>query len=55
MINIKLIAMLENIYVKIELFVLDRNTWNYLVVCKQMRSGSLKKMLPTNYSHKIYI
>ena len=28
--------------------MLNKNTWNYLTVCKQMSSG-LFEMLPTNY------
>ena len=33
-----------------KLLVLDRNTWKHLTLCKQMSSGSLKIMFPTNYS-----
>ena len=29
---------------KIELFVLDRNTWNHLIECKQMSPGSYKNI-----------
>ena len=39
---------------KIELLVLDNNTWNYLTVCKQTSSAQLK-MSCTNSSLTIYI
>ena len=48
--------MQTNEWCRIELLVLNTNTWNHLTVCKQMSSG-LFKMLPTNYSftNNIYL
>ena len=32
----------------IELLVLDRNTWNHLIVCKQISSNSFKSKIVSN-------
>ena len=42
----------------IELLVLDKNTWNHLIVCKQVNSGSFKNVIYKiciYYSYLIYM
>ena len=38
-----------------KLLVLDNNTWNHLIVCKQMSSGSFKNVIYKLLAYKSYI
>ena len=45
----------NQIFLSIELLLLDSNTWNYLTMCKQMISGLFKNVSYKLFIYKLYI